>query len=70
MPTGAFRRWEIGRLVAIPRRWWSSDKAADSTHCSSDGGTQGRTVTTSSGSSDCSPTAGADETTTDRPLDR
>jgi hypothetical protein len=55
-------RWEMGDLpglVAVPRRW-RRDKAAHRTHCSPDGGAEGRTVSTGSSSPDCSPAACAD----------
>ena len=66
-------RLEGGRssgLVAVSRWRWRGDKAAHRTHRSSDSGAQGRTVSASSRSPDCSPTACADQTTTDGPLDR
>jgi hypothetical protein len=57
-------------VAVISGRGWRCDKAGDRPHSSSDRGAEGGTVTTGSGSPDCSPTACADETTADKTLDR
>jgi hypothetical protein len=56
-------------IAVISRRWWRCEKASDRPHSSTDRGAEGRTVTTGSGSPNCSPTACADETAPNRPLD-
>jgi hypothetical protein len=57
-------------VAAISRRCWRCEKAGDRAHSSTDRSAESGTVTTGSSSSDCSPTACADETTADKTLDR
>jgi hypothetical protein len=56
-------------VVAVVRGWRRSCKnTSDGSYCSTNGSTEGRAVTTTSGSTDCSPTACADETAPDKTL--
>ena len=55
-------------VAVIGRRGWRCDKASDRSYGSADCRAQGRTVTTGSGSPDCSPAACADETAADKTL--
>ena len=56
-------------VALIGRRWWRCDKTCHRPYGSADSGAEGRTVTASSGSPDCSPAACADETAPNCPLD-
>ena len=55
-------------VAVVSRRGWRCDKAGDRADGSADRGPEGRAVTAGSGSTDCSPTACADETAADKTL--
>jgi hypothetical protein len=57
-------------VAVISRRWWRCDKTRYRPHSSADCGAEGRTVTPCSGSPDCSPAAGADETAPQSSVER
>jgi hypothetical protein len=57
-------------VAVISRRWGRCDKACHRPYSAADSGAEGRTMTAGSGSPDRSPTACADETAPNRPLDR
>jgi hypothetical protein len=57
-------------VVAVSRRGRGCDKARDRSYGSADCRAQGRAVTASSRSPDCSPTACADETAANETLHR
>jgi len=55
-------------VAVISGRGWRCDKACDRPYSSADCRSEGRTVTTGSGSPDSSPTACADETAANKAL--
>jgi len=55
-------------VAAVSGRRWRCDKARDRPYGSADCGPQSRAVTAGSSSTDCSPTACADETAADKTL--
>ena len=58
-------------VVAVINRWrWRCEQARDRSHSAADCGTEGRAMTTRSGSPDCSPTACADEAAANETLHR
>ena len=62
----------MAMIVAVMSsgRWWRCNKAPHRTDSSTDCGTKGRAMSASSGSSNCSPAARANEPASNHPLNR